>query len=609
MFKIKMEKKFFLTVITVISLAGISSIQSVSAFSGAIYTTDVTCTGVNVNQFATKADVYLDGGPIGGGSGIPDGEYYVQVTEPDGALLGTSIGSADDTPAVVTGGTFAECYRLIDILIKASDGFPGFDDTTNGGGVYKVWVSSDSGFVEQKTDNFKVEADVIPPPGGEGSITLVKDVQNNFNGDADENDFGLTIGGTSVLSGETLTFPTPVDKTIDEVLLAGYEFVDITGDVKCPTDLGGTVSLADGDNITCIITNRDIQPCITLIKNVINHPSGLDDKNPDDFNLTIDGNPVLSGIQTCVNSNTDIPIDETQIPGFEFVDITGDVKCPTDLGGTVNLDEGENISCTITNRDIRGKIAVFKFYDANANGIFDDPPEPQLVWKVNVDSVIQYTFFAGLYPEGDYVVFEYLPIEPNWLATTPTIVDPVTVVTGETTNVKFGNLCFAPGGGMTLGFWSNKNGQALYGIDDNNMIRALNLRSGGGADFDPALVPPALLSTAKSQFRSWILSASATNMAYMLSAQLAAMELNVFNGKVDGNSLIYAPGTTSANALGFATVNAIMNEANAALLADGLTLAGDPNRPVQTALKNALDNANNNKNFVSPTPCAFSFVE
>jgi hypothetical protein len=32
------------------------------------------------------------------------------------------------------------------------------------------------------------------------------------------------------------------------------------------------------------------------------------------------------------------------------------------------------------------------------------------------------------------------------------------------------------------------------------------------------------------------------------------MELNVYNGFVDGDALIYAPGTTSANPLGFATV-------------------------------------------------------
>ena len=45
-------------------------------------------------------------------------------------------------------------------------------------------------------------------------------------------------------------------------------------------------------------------------------------------------------------------------------------------------------------------------------------------------------------------------------------------------------------------------------------------------------------------------------MAYMLSAQLAAMRLNVLNGLVNASALIYAPGTNSANpATGFATVD------------------------------------------------------
>ena len=52
------------------------------------------------------------------------------------------------------------------------------------------------------------------------------------------------------------------------------------------------------------------------------------------------------------------------------------------------------------------------------------------------------------------------------------------------------------------------------------------------------------------------------SMAYMLSAQRAAMELSVLNGKVDGDSLIYAPGTESANDLEFATVNDVMSEAD-----------------------------------------------
>ena len=85
------------------------------------------------------------------------------------------------------------------------------------------------------------------------------------------------------------------------------------------------------------------------------------------------------------------------------------------------------------------------------------------------------------------------------------------------------------------------------------------------------------------------------------------MELNVFNGKVNGSALIYAPGTMSANALGFATVNAVMAEANAELGLHGTAGAADSPDGYQEALKNALDKANNNLTFVQPTPCAFTF--
>jgi hypothetical protein len=87
------------------------------------------------------------------------------------------------------------------------------------------------------------------------------------------------------------------------------------------------------------------------------------------------------------------------------------------------------------------------------------------------------------------------------------------------------------------------------------------------------------------------------------------MELNVYNGFVSGSSLIYAPGTTSANSLGFATVSAVMAEADAELAAHGIVLAGSPYRNYQEALKNALDRANNNLTFVQSTPCAFSFAD
>src|SRR3982751_3177424 len=90
--------------------------------SGAIFTTNAACSGTNVNIFGAKTDVFLDGGPAHpGAAGLPDGDYYVKVTEPNGTLLGTSIGATDETPAHVTDGGFDQCYQLSAILIKASD--------------------------------------------------------------------------------------------------------------------------------------------------------------------------------------------------------------------------------------------------------------------------------------------------------------------------------------------------------------------------------------------------------------------------------------------------------------------------------------------------------
>ena len=52
-----------------------------------------------------------------------------------------------------------------------------------------------------------------------------------------------------------------------------------------------------------------------------------------------------------------------------------------------------------------------------------------------------------------------------------------------------------------------------------------------------------------------------------------------------------------------------MAAADAALAADGYAVDGDPNRDAQECLKDALDDANNNINFVQAQPCAFSFDE
>jgi hypothetical protein len=411
-----MKQKFArlsLTSLLILMLAlSVTGTALAAPLAGAIFTTDSTCTGVNLNIYGDKDAVYLDGGPAHpGAAGLPDGSYYVQVTEPDGTVLGTSLTAV----VTVSGGEFVNCYQLSAIVLSASSGFTvaGYDDTTNPGGEYKVWVSTVSTFDNDstKTDNFKVKED-----GGENTATL----------------------------------------------------------------------------------------------------------------------------------------------------------------------------------------NVIKFYDANANGINDDN-QNITGWKVRIQDgfdIIRFTPVTIIVAPDDYTVTEFAPLETNWMATTTNPV-LITLATGDNATVEFGNLCLGAGGGLTLGFWSNRNGQALFGADDLALMVSLNLRNANGNDFNPGNY---------AGFRTWLLSATATNMSYMLSAQLAAMELNVLNGKVSGTALIYAPGTASANSLGFATVNAVMAEANAELGLHGLVLDGSPYRAYQEALKNALDKGNNNLNFVQATLCPFSFA-
>ena len=150
--------------------------------SGAIFTTDVTGEPVNLNHYAAKEDVYLNGGPginaPDDAAGLPAGTYYFQVTDPSGkTLLSTDAVACRqftvDASGVITGVT-GPCPHATGA--DGEDGgatvqlFP-YLDTPNNGGVYKVWVTPITDldcdapgnkhcFVphHSKTDNFKVKA-------------------------------------------------------------------------------------------------------------------------------------------------------------------------------------------------------------------------------------------------------------------------------------------------------------------------------------------------------------------------------------------------------------------------------------------------------------------
>ena len=157
---------------------------------GAIFTTNVNGSRVNQNLFADKCDVYLDGGPgpnaPQGAAGLPDGDYFFQVTDPSGKVL-LSTDAVNRRQFHVSGGIITGLSGLgnhgtgsdIDHGATTIQLCP-FDDTPNPGGVYKVWVTPvgdfegdptkvDNGYkagsfphfhgfvpAASKTDNFKV---------------------------------------------------------------------------------------------------------------------------------------------------------------------------------------------------------------------------------------------------------------------------------------------------------------------------------------------------------------------------------------------------------------------------------------------------------------------
>jgi hypothetical protein len=369
----------------------------------------------------------------------------------------------------------------------------------------------------------------------------------------------------------------------------------------------------------------------------------------------VDGNPIIDSYAgtthgTATNTNGKFVIDagdplnlycDTSNGGGVYILAICSVGATSDSQCKFDAFKAPSSSCEPNCTTPFGVISGAKYHDANANGIRDGGEVGIANWAIDVHDGFSDTLFTGgdgsfstTLTADDYTVLEEQPTNnvcvteiinnvatlvcaPAWIQSgnAPAGVegDPLSgnqasstlgndavlngdktysvhvVDGGSTSGLNFGNVCVGRGGGLMLGFWSNKNGKALFGADDLALMVSLNLRNANGTNFDPA---------SYAAFRTWLLGAKATNMAYMLSAQLAAMELNVFNTKVSGTALIYAPGTTSANASGFATVNAVMSEANTSLGSFGLTKSGNPERAHQEALKTALDRANNNLSFV-----------
>jgi hypothetical protein len=274
---------------------------------------------------------------------------------------------------------------------------------------------------------------------------------------------------------------------------------------------------------------------------------------------------------------------------------------------------GEDHTCAGTPQ--KASITICKYYDKNANG-FQDTGEPNLVgWPFCIDPldggtpalVTQLTANGGcatwsnLTTPGDYIVTEANANESNWFHSTGATSEIIFPTGGGNETRTFGNYCTSPSGGLTLGFWSNKNGNKLLTGNANGtgttligpfvtLLNSCQMRNANGTVHT--------FTNSYSAFRTWLLGANATNMAYMLSAQLVALKLDVAAGLVDPNAYDLCSSMT---------ISALMTTACDQLAMDGNTVAGNPTRVAQEMLKNCIDAINNNGAVVPVTPCPYTF--
>ena len=219
------------------------------------------------------------------------------------------------------------------------------------------------------------------------TLTLTKTVVNDNGGDLVVDDFDISIDGIEVPNGASQTVMANIPVTISEIEPDGY----LSGSWSC-TDAnalttglpaagaaaGEAITLASGADVTCEITNDDIEPTLTLVKNVVNDNGG--NKTIDDFDISIDGAEVVSGAPISVVANTAITISELDLVQYaEGVWSCTDANNLTSglptagvaTGVTVTLEAGSAVTCEITNNDLGIDLSIAKVVSNNTPNIGD----------------------------------------------------------------------------------------------------------------------------------------------------------------------------------------------------------------------------------------------
>jgi len=287
----------------------------------------------------------------------------------------------------------------------------------------------------------------------------------------------------------------------------------------------------------------------------------------------------------------------------------------------------DNFKVRIVTEPEVGGITVYKFYDANGNGVWDSEEVPLFGWAMTVagagtqltESPDGLTTFSNLSLAGNPYAVSEGSGGSRWVqsvslingapsAGSPESPVSVTVVAGENTQVDFGNYCTCTIKSYTANFWIGSGGEAKLNDGATMMqpeltlLRNANLRNAAGGHFNQNL---ALAQTVNyAGLSAWLMGAdSSTNEAYKLSAQLAVLKLNVEAGFNRGPYYFK----------GYGTITQIIADANAMLSVatcgtNCSTTTADPLGQDQHDLAALIEDINNGTTVIMPKPCAYKFT-
>lgn len=235
-------------------------------------------------------------------------------------------------------------------------------------------------------------------PPTTGGLTVTKVVVNDNGGTKVVSDFPLMVDDTAVTSGESNQFAE------------GSYTVSETGDSHYATTYSGAcdgtpnVTVTNGQSATCTITNDDIAPSLTLVKNVNNENGGT--ATVDNWTLT------AVGATTTISGAGGVASDETLQAGAYTLSESdgpsgyekGEWSCTDDdTEETVDVSEdqvtlglGDHVTCSITNTFVPTPLDV-----TPPASVFDDGRDHQIIDTELVQLSLSGTSTDAVGPQED----------------------------------------------------------------------------------------------------------------------------------------------------------------------------------------------------------------